>query len=174
MNERIVDVRRASSSDGELLAELGAETFLDSFGEDNRPENMAAYIAKSFSPEKQAAELVEKGSVFLIARVEDEVAGYARLREGRSPEQVRGRRSVELARLYARRQWIGRGVGAALMEACLVEARERGCDSVWLGVWSENERGIAFYRRWGFSSIGTKVFHLGDEAQTDLIMRCPI
>lgn len=169
-----IEIRRASAADGELLARLGARTFFDSFGEDNRPESMAAYMASAFSSEMLAAELVEQGSVFLIAEVEDAVAGYARLREGRSPEQVPGRRLVELARLYAQRGYIGKGVGSALMQACLDEARGRGCDSIWLGVWSENQRGIDFYRRWGFSEVGTQVFHLGDEAQSDLVMQRPI
>jgi len=172
--EQQVVIRRATAADTGLLAELGAQTFADSFGADNRPDSMAAYLASAFSFDKQATELVEPGSLFFIAQIGDELAGYARLRRSRAPEPVPGRRAVELARLYARRSWIGRGVGAALMRTCLGAARECGYDGVWLGVWSENRRGIAFYRRWGFSEVGTQLFQLGDEAQTDLIMHRPL
>ena len=88
-----VNLRYATAADNVLLAEMGARTFYDTFAADNTPENMAAYLAASFSPEKQAAELADPSSVFLIAEVEGAAVGYARLKEGRPPinEIVRSR-----------------------------------------------------------------------------------
>jgi len=79
-------------------------------------------------------------------------------------------RSVEIVRFYARTRWIGRGVGLALMEATLREARALGHVRVWLGVWERNERAIAFYRKWGFVEVGSQPFQLGNDIQTDLVM----
>jgi ribosomal protein S18 acetylase RimI-like enzyme len=70
----------------------------------------------------------------------------------------------------ARARWIGRGVGAALMQAALREADARGCDAIWLDVWENNNRAIDFYRRWGFVEIGTQPFRLGNDTQRDLLM----
>ncbi len=58
-------MRYATADDDTLLAELGARTFNDTFAADNTPENMTSYLAASFSPEKQAAELEDPRSVFL-------------------------------------------------------------------------------------------------------------
>ena len=169
-----VHIRLAHSGDNTFLAEFGAQAFYDSFAADNRPEDMAAYLAASFSPEKQAAELNDPASVFLIAEWQGETVGYARLKEGQAPPAVTGKRPIELVRIYAEKAWIGKGIGKALMLACLDQARVRGCDTLWLGVWERNPRAIAFYRKWGFIDVGTQSFLLGSDLQTDLVMQRPV
>lgn len=167
-------LRHAAPEDNVLLAQIGAETFFDTFSADNTPANMAAYLAQSFGPDKQANELADPAVRFLIAEIDGEVVGFAQLRFGPAPATVTGERPVEIGRLYARKPWIGRGVGARLMQACLDEAARAGCDVVWLGVWSLNPRAIAFYRHWAFAQVGTTIFTLGDDPQDDFIMARPV
>jgi len=169
-----VHVRHANGRDAELLARLGAETFSGTFGPDNTPENMAAYLTASFGPEIQAAELADPSSVFLLAEADGIPAGYARLREGPPPPAITGSRSIEIVRFYACTPWIGRGLGAILMEACVQEAVRRGCDTLWLDVWEKNQRARRFYRKWGFTEVGTQPFQLGDDLQSDLLMQRPV
>ena len=166
-----IKIRYANGGDNVLLAEFGAQAFYDSFAADNKPENMAAYLAAAFGPEKQAEEIADPASVFLIAEAGGEMVGYARLKESQPPASIAGRRPVELVRIYSSKAWIGKGVGAALMRACLDEAARRGYDAIWLGVWERNERAQEFYRKWGFEEAGTQAFQLGDEVQTDLLMQ---
>ncbi|MEA4908540.1 MAG: GNAT family N-acetyltransferase [Anaerolineaceae bacterium] len=168
--DHLFHIRYATPLDNTLLAHIGAETFFDSFAADNTAENMAAYLAASFSPEKQAAELAIPDSRFLILEAAGQVAGYARVKFGPAPACVAGEKPLEVARFYARKAWIGKGVGARLMQACLAEAQQGGCDVVWLDVWEQNPRAIAFYRKWGFTEVGTQVFPLGDDLQHDLLM----
>lgn len=173
MTSTIIDIslRYATAADAVLLAQIGAETFRDTFGDQNTPEDMAAYLAESFSPQKQAAELVEPGSVFIIAERGGEVVGFVRLHEGVTSTGVTGAHPIELVRIYARKPFIGQGVGPMLMQACLDEAAKRHCDIIWLGVWEKNPRGIAFYRKWGFEQVGTQSFKLGDDLQHDYVMQ---
>ena len=56
------------------------------------------------------------------------------------------------------------------MQATIQEARLRGCDSVWLGVWEENLRAISFYKKWGFREVGNHIFTVGNDPQNDFIM----
>ncbi|MGH2606817.1 MAG: GNAT family N-acetyltransferase, partial [Anaerolineales bacterium] len=125
-------IRRAAVQDNVLLSELGAETFAEAFGAQNTPEDMQLYLASSFSPDIQAAELSDPSTTFLIAEVGSEAVGYARLRQGESPAAIRASHPIEIVRFYARSRWIGRRVGAALMQECLSEAHARGCDVIWL------------------------------------------
>lgn len=166
----MITIRHATPTDAILLAEIGVETFSDTFAAQNTPENMAAYLAASFSPEIQAAELAEAGSVFLIAEREGEAVGYARLKGGSTEIGVTGSYPVELVRIYTRTQWLGQGFGAGLMQACITEAARIGGDVLWLGVWERNPRAIRFYQKWGFVRVGTHVFQMGDDPQTDWIM----
>jgi ribosomal protein S18 acetylase RimI-like enzyme len=163
-------IRRAEPDDAGLLAELGARTFSETFAADNNPEDLAAYLASSFNPARQTAELADPASAFFIAEVGGVAAGYAMLRAGEPAEGVGGAESVELVRLYVSREWLGRGVGEALMRVCLDEARRAGYETIWLGVWERNGRAQAFYRKWNFRAFGEHVFQLGSDPQTDILM----
>jgi phosphohistidine swiveling domain-containing protein/GNAT superfamily N-acetyltransferase len=163
-------IRYAAAADNMLLAELGAQTFTDSFGPDNTPENMRAYLEASFSPEIQQRELADAAARFLIIERGAEAVGYARLNFGPAPAAVVAQKPMEIVRFYARKEWIGKEVGAQLMKACLREAEDAGCDVVWLDVWEHNPRAIAFYRKWGFDKVGDQVFQLGDDVQNDWLM----
>lgn len=163
-------IRRASLEDAALLAELGARTFTETFAEINTPEDMAAYLAAAFTTEQLEAELRDPASTFLIAEADGVPAGYAKLYAGQPEACIVGPRPVELVRLYVLREFLGRAAGAALMSACMDEARSAGHDTIWLGVWEHNERAKAFYRKWGFREVGSHVFQLGSDAQTDLLL----
>lgn len=168
----MITIRLANQDDAALLASLGARTFYEAFASDNTPENMQDYLNRSFSPEIQSKELLEAGSVFLIAESEGTAIGYARLLAGWPDVTcITGSNPVELVRIYLLQDWIHQGAGSKLMQACLDEARGRGHDVIWLGVWEKNARAIAFYQKWGFEKAGSHIFKLGDEAQTDWIMQ---
>lgn len=167
---RSVIIRRANPDDAGLLAELGARTFFETFAADNSAANMAAYLGSAFSEAQQAAELADPHSAFRIAETNGVAAGYAMLRSGSVPDSVTNDKPIELVRLYVSRQHLGRGVGAALMRVCIQEASSLGQGTLWLGVWEHNRRAQAFYRKWKFHEVGTHVFQLGDDAQTDILM----
>lgn len=174
MEETKVNLRYGTAADADLLARLGATMFYETFAADNTSEDMAAYLDASFSPEKQAAELADPASLFLIAEIEAAPVGYVRLKEGPPPAAIIGQHPIELVRIYAGKAWLGSGVGASLMQACLAEAERRSCDTIWLGVWEHNPRGRAFYRKWDFVEVGTTTFQLGNDLQTDMLMQRPV
>jgi diamine N-acetyltransferase len=178
--EGTITVRVAASTDAAALAAFGARTFREAFARFNAPGDMAAYLEVAFGVARQSEELADEAGTFLVAEDEDTLVGYAHLRRGSAPRAVPGRAQVELVRIYAESTLIGRGIGAALIRASLERAALLGCDVIWLGVWERNPRAIAFYERWGFETVGTKEFRLGDDIQHDLVMcrvvgeaRCP-
>jgi diamine N-acetyltransferase len=172
-NSLPIKIRIASPPDIPLLTDIGAETFSDTFAEENTPQDMKLYLAGAFSPEQQALEMADPATKFLIAQTGGEVVGYARIIFRNAPVAILGRAPMEISRLYSRKPWIGKGVGAAVMRACLREATTHRCDVVWLDVWEQNPRAIAFYSRWGFLKAGTQTFKLGNDLQHDLIMARP-
>ena len=163
-------IRRADIADVHLLAGLGARTFSETFGPDNTPDDMAAYIATSFSPAQLESELLDSRSVFFVAEIDGAAVGYAKLHSGDAETSVEGERPVELVRLYASKEWLGRGVGEALMRTCIFDAGLQGHRTLWLGVWEKNARARAFYRKWGFKEVGKHIFQLGADRQTDILM----
>ena len=163
-------IRRAKAGDARLLAELGARTFSETFAADNSDADMTDYLSSAFSEAQQKAELADPRSIFHIAEVSGVAVGYALLRPGNVPAGVTNDQPIELVRLYVSREYLGCGVGAGLMQVCISEASQLGYRILWLGVWEHNHRAQAFYRKWDFRVVGTHIFQLGGDAQTDLLM----
>lgn len=167
-------IRLATPDDALALAAAGSAFFRDTFGPANRPEDMEHYLTHAFSEARQRAELTESGARILLAIGSDgQIVGYVHLRLGAAPPATSSApagRSAEIARLYAGRQWHGRGLGAALMEAALVTAAQWGAELIWLGVWERNARAIAFYAKHGFVDVGEQEFLLGSDRQRDRVM----
>jgi ribosomal protein S18 acetylase RimI-like enzyme len=171
MEHDLTTIRVATGDDVSLLSELSATTFREAFAHENSPEDMEAYLKESFSQEQLTRELSDPAAAFFIAELSGKLLGYAKLLSGEPDASVRGSNPVELVRLYVLPESIGHGVGAALMEACIRESKERGFKTLWLGVWEHNPRAIRFYQKWGFQEVGSHIFQLGSDAQTDLIMQ---
>jgi ribosomal protein S18 acetylase RimI-like enzyme len=168
-------VRPATVADASRLSRLGATTFRETFEGENSPEDMARYLAESFTPEQQAAEISDPASMVLVAEQHAasgtaELVGYAHLVAGPAPAAVRGPAPLEVKRLYVARAWHGRRVAQALMDAALDAARARGARTLWLGVWERNPRAVAFYAKYGFVRVGEHTFTLGADAQTDWLL----
>lgn len=168
-----VSIRRVDLQDAEVLTQLAYTTFWDAFNDhpQNAPDDLAAYMSSAFSEDQIASELAEPQNVFLIAEIEGQPAGYAKLTIGAIEQGITAERPIELNRLYSHQQFLGKGVGQALMDACFSTARELGCDVMWLGVWEHNPRAQRFYEKNGFRFIGSHVFQLGSDPQTDLLMQ---
>ena len=172
MPDETPTIRHATARDATVLAELGARTFYEAFARDNKPEDIDSYIAQAFTPAQIALELADLRSTFLLAQIDGRAVGYAKVHAGKAPACVDGPRPIELERIYVDQTVIGRGVGAALMQACLDEARQAHYGAVWLGVWERNDRAQAFYRKWGFRDVGAKTFTVGQDVQNDRVMMC--
>jgi len=168
-------IRRGQPDDAQALATLAARTFYDTFVGTAEAADITAYLQASCSLKQLQTELAAASSLFFLAFAGNDGAGeplgYAKLRTGTSEPSVGDRNSIELEKLYADKPAIGHGVGSRLMQTCLDEAIARGHTTLWLGVWENNLRAIAFYQRWGFETVGSHIFTVGSDDQTDLIMQ---
>jgi ribosomal protein S18 acetylase RimI-like enzyme len=166
--------RLAGTADAQPLAVLARETFVDAFGAFNTPEHLRAYCEASFSADKQAEELADKGLTTLVSEFDDSLTGYAQVRLDSPNDNVQARHPAQLCRLYVRSAWHGRGVAQQLMRAVCAVATGAGMDVMWLGVWQENPRGIAFYKKLGFEIVGGMIFYVGGDPQSDHVMAIEI
>lgn len=157
------------------LAEFGARTFYESFAAENSEDDMRRHLASAWSPEKQLAEIGNPDIDTLILTEESgRWLGFAQLRANRFSDGVPPEGSVELWRFYVDKPFHGQGVAGGLMDAAKQRAQRRGASSLWLGVWERNERAKAFYAKHGFRKVGTQVFVVGSDPQTDHVMLCPL
>ncbi|MBK9214575.1 MAG: GNAT family N-acetyltransferase [Chloracidobacterium sp.] len=168
-----ISIRQATVEDAKLLTDLAYTTFWDAFAHHpkNAPDDLDHYMRQAFNLEQITAELAEPRNIFLIAEVESKPAGYAKIIIDAIEPGITATRPVELNRLYSHQEYIGKGVGQNLMDACFERAVEEGRDVMWLGVWEYNPRAQRFYEKNGFTIVGKHTFQLGTDPQTDLLMQ---
>jgi diamine N-acetyltransferase len=166
-----IDIRQATIADIDTLLDLSTKTFYQAFATQNSSDNMAAYMTSAFTKKQLFEELTDTSSVFFIAFLNGEIAGYAKLRKDKRHEALQAKQAIEIHRLYVLKTMIGKKIGKALMEKCLEFAGENNYKVVWLGVWEHNSHAIAFYKKWGFQVFSSYVFRLGKEDQTDYLMK---
>ena len=169
-----VRIRLATPADAAAIARFGARLFVETFGPDNTPDDIALYVSATYGPGRQRAELADPSCTYLVAESgsgkEGRLAGYALLHEGPAPPSVAGSAPLEIRRFYLDRAFHGAGVSRTLMDTCVAEATRRGADVLWLGVWERNARAIRFYEKCGFRDVGSQPFVLGTDPQTDRVM----
>jgi diamine N-acetyltransferase len=166
-----ITVRLAKENDAELVADLSRQTFYDSFAEHNTKGDMDKFMNEQFTREKLVDEVKQPWHVFFLAFLNDEPVGYVKLRDSSVPMKLHGQSCMEIARIYSVQKTIGTGVGKKLMQTCHDIAKQKGKKILWLGVWKANQRAIDFYTAWGFEIFGEQEFILGDDVQTDWLMK---
>jgi diamine N-acetyltransferase len=171
-----IRIRRARPEDAEPLAGLAARLFRETYEDDVAAADLAAFVAESFSVERQAEELEDPATITLLVERAGETVGYAQVRRRPVPDQAGPRHATaaELARLYLDRSCHGRGVAQAVLQETAAASQGLGASELWLGVWERNARAISFYAKSGFRRTGAHEFRVAGEVHRDVIMRAPL
>jgi diamine N-acetyltransferase len=169
MNQFII--RGATTEDADLIADISRYTFYKTFAKDNKQEDIDHFMYEQFGRQKLVDEVFDAENIFLLAFDKKQVAGYTKIKTNILTTKEGSYAAVEIARLYVMPEYIGCGVGSTLMQSCIDYARTQKRETVWLGVWKKNQRAIDFYKKWGFEKFATHFFQLGDDVQTDWLMR---
>jgi ribosomal protein S18 acetylase RimI-like enzyme len=162
-------IKIADIDDITLLCEIGIKTFVETYGNQNTPEDLKKYLEEKFNEKQILDEILIPNTIFLLVELETEIIGYAKMRVNlvENPDM----KSLEIERIYISKDYHGQKYGAMLMQKCIDVAIENNYESIWLGVWEHNPKAINFYQKWGFEIFGEHIFQLGDDAQTDFLMK---
>lgn len=163
--------RQCTIDDLDILQLFSRQRYFEAFADRNTPENMTAYLDEAFAPKKIRAELSDTNAAFYFLYWDGKLSGYLKLNEAPAQTDLHDKQSLEIERIYVSKEFQGEGLGHYLMDQAISIATQRKKQYVWLGVWEKNERAIRFYKRNGFYRIGTHSFVMGDDEQTDYIMR---
>ncbi|MDA3616755.1 GNAT family N-acetyltransferase [Polluticaenibacter yanchengensis] len=166
-----ISLKSALPEDVLALQLIARQTFRDTFLEHNTEENINDYFITKLSVEKLTAELLDHNSRFFFAVIDGNIVGYLKVNFGPAQTELQDSNGLEIERIYITKEYQGKKVAPVLFEKALSVAREAALKYVWLGVWEENKRAIKFYEKNGFKVFDTHVFTLGNEQQTDYLMK---
>lgn len=166
-----IKIRKVTVNDMGLLQKIGRETFFETFSSSNTEENMKKYLNEGFSVKKLMGELNNENSEFYFAIFDNKMVGYLKINFGASQTELKDRNTLEIERVYVLREFHGKKAGQALCEKAIEIATVKNVGYVWLGVWEQNPRAISFYKKNGFAEFDRHIFKLGDDEQTDIMMK---
>lgn len=166
-----IKISIATSTDFKIIQEIGRETFYETFASGNTEEVMQQYLQTSFSAEKVKTELNHPNSLFFIAWDHQIPIGYLKVDMNDAQTELQESDSLEIERIYVKAHYHGKKVGQLLYDQAVEIAMEKMKKSIWLGVWEENPKAIRFYEKNGFVPFSRHIFKMGDEEQTDIMMR---
>ena len=155
----------------EQLQKIAKQTFFETFAESNTQDNMQIYLTEGFTTEKLTSELTNQNSEFYFAEAKKEIIGYLKINFGAAQTELKDTKTLEIERIYVLKEFHGKGVGQLLYDKAIKIAKQKNVDYVWLGVWEENQRAIHFYKKNGFVAFDKHIFKLGNDEQTDIMMK---
>lgn len=166
-----IEVYKIGLKDINQLQEIGKQIFFETFAESNSEENMQKYLEEGFTIEKLTSELTNPNSEFFFASHENQIIGYLKINFGEAQTELKDNKTLEIERIYVAKEFHGKSVGQLLYDKAIQIANQKKVDYVWLGVWEENSRAISFYKKNGFVEFDKHIFKLGDDEQTDIMMK---
>jgi diamine N-acetyltransferase len=168
---REIQLVEVGLEDLQQLKNLSRRTFYATFADVNTPENMQLYDQHHFSDEQIRLEILNPDSRFYFASYAGEVQGYVKINQGMAQTVLPNEGGMEIERIYVDQFLKGRGIGTLLLEKMIQLAKQSGAKYVWLGVWEHNTSALGFYEKNGFLPYSQHFFHLGNDKQTDILMR---
>jgi diamine N-acetyltransferase len=150
---------------------IGRQTFFETFRDTNTSENLEKYLDENFNTGQLTKEIRNPGSEFFLAWVSNEVIGYLKINTGKAQTEFKKQDEMEIERIYISKSFWGKSIGQYLLDHALDIALQTRKRLVWLGVWEKNFRAIRFYEKNGFTTFGKHAFKVGEDLQTDILMR---
>ncbi|WP_298301203.1 GNAT family N-acetyltransferase [Hydrotalea sp.] len=164
-------IRKATLNDVLQLQKIGRQTFSETFSAGNTEENLTKYLEAGFSIEKLTSELNHSNSEFYFAFNNNHVIGYVKLNFGEAQTEIKDKFALEIERIYVLKEFQGKNIGQILFEKAKQVASQKKAKYIWLGVWEQNQKAIHFYKKNGFIEFDKHLFKLGNDEQTDIMMK---
>ena len=166
-----VHFRPCTIEDLSELCSFSRDIFFETFKGACSPEDMGAFLAEKYSVDQIRSELQNPASFFFFLYMDSTLVGYIKINEAPAQTDINDIDALELERIYVSKEVQESGLGSYLMEQTVAMAKQNGKKYIWLGVWEKNEKAISFYQKHGFCTTGTHAFVIGNDVQTDYIMR---
>ena len=166
-----ISIKKAKTNDVIQLQLIASSTFTETFATLNTEENMRKYLTENLSLETLNKELNNNNSEFYFASHNNNIIGYLKVNFGEAQTESLHPNSLEIERIYVLKDYHGKQVAQQLLDKALQIAKQKQVNYIWLGVWEENPRAITFYKKHGFIEFDKHVFVLGNDKQTDILMK---
>lgn len=171
MNTMKLTYEKCTMSDLGVLVNISRDTFVTAFEKDNNPEDFWNYINKAFNENAMVEQLLNVNSSFYFVYLKNVLVGYFKLNKNQAQSEKFAKRSMELERIYVLKDFQSQGIGKQMLLKTIEIAKQSKATFLWLGVWQENKNAVRFYESHGFKIFDSHPYYLGNDKQTDWLMK---
>ena len=171
MSEATIKILKVGNKEVDLLRAISAQTFTETFAENNTESDMQKYLSENLSIEQLSKELSSPYSEFYFLKLNSRIIGYLKLNTGEAQTELKNNTSLEIERIYVKQEYQGKHFGKQLLNKAIDVAKENHYQYIWLAVWEQNFKAIAFYIKQGFVEFDKHNFQLGNDLQIDIMMK---
>ena len=166
-----MEITPCTLSDLTDLCQISVQTFTESFKQLNNPADFDEYISRAYTPQRMTAELQNLGSNFFFLKIENQILGYLKINVAPAQSEINDPESLEIERIYLLKTAQNKQLGHKMLQYAIEIATQKQKKYIWLGVWEKNEKAIRFYEKKGFRIFDKHIFEIGNDPQTDFLMR---
>lgn len=156
----MINIRPATIDDASVLSLLAPIVHLESHGHSAKPEHHEIYIQKKLSIDAFVLELSNPENIYHLLYADDVAAGYSKIILNLNHPLITEAPVTKLERIYLLKEYYGMDAGKKLFDHNVTLSKDQDQLGMWLQVWMENHRAIAFYKKQGFQIIGSHDFEV--------------
>ncbi|MBN2237959.1 MAG: GNAT family N-acetyltransferase [Bacteroidales bacterium] len=164
-------IRRVFESELPQLQQISIQTFEETFRDHCLASDLDLFLNEAYNQPKLLEEFQNPESEFFFATINNQIVGYLKINRNLAQTEFLLENAFELERIYLLSDFQGQGIGQALFNKALDLANSAKNKYIWLGVWENNHRAIQFYKKNGFEVFDQHLFKVGNDPQTDLLMK---
>jgi GNAT superfamily N-acetyltransferase len=166
-----INITKVTPQRLKALHYISHKTFVDAFAHLNNPADLEIFLSDHLTEESLGEEMRNPESEFYFAEIESEPIAYFKLNTGNAQTELREAEGLEIERIYVLQGHQGKKIGELLINEIINIAKQRNKTYIWLGAWEINLRGISFYQKNGFVIFDKHQFKVGNDVQTDIMMK---
>lgn len=163
-------IRPATKGDLPVIQKLATITFTATFSPYRDAADVRKYCDQAYALPVLTSEIAEKHSQWFVALIKDQAVGYLKLNWDGAQTEPNCPEAMEIQRIYVLPDYQHCHIGSTLMKTALHFAAIHGFETIWLGVWENNQKALSFYRSFGFKHVSDHTFVMGNHHQRDYMM----
>ncbi|MCX7549444.1 GNAT family N-acetyltransferase [Xanthomarina sp. F2636L] len=155
-------IEKATIKDAELLSIIGRQTFIESHGKSAARKDILNYVESKFTKVIFGTELKDKNNVFHLLNYNQKPIGYSKIIYNVPQDNIQFKNVTKLERLYILEEFHHLKLGLELFNFNIELSKNHNQAGMWLFTWIENYKAINFYKKAGFTIIGSYDFKISD------------
>ena len=153
-------IKKATIKNASLLSKLSIASFLPAHGHSASKKVIDTYTDAHFSEANFIKELSNPIFQYHILYYKEQIAGFSKVIFNFENKNIVDKNATKMERLYLLQEFYNLGLGKELLNFNTAIAKKHNQAGIWVFVWVENLKAIAFYNKMEFKKVGEYNFIL--------------